>query len=404
MKGPLRGLINSRLRDPVHRGGADPLPSGTTGLGILAAYPPPYGGVSVGVQRLVPLLEDRGVDFVVYNLVSASGDGRRVISVCRWRRLWTLLYLIGGRDRAVYLMSDRLIAWVVGAVAARLRRRRIMVRLRNAKLTDWVSRSSWHRFWAGFALRRMTGVISAGRDLIETVVRLGVDARRVHWCPSFLPPVVSPQERDRVAGEIWSFVASHAPVIAANGRVLSYDGQDLYGLDLLVELAGRLKPVYPRVGMVICFWEHTPREDAYLDRLKARARELGVLDNMLFNTGTGVFVPVLERSNLFVRPTNTDGDATSVREALYLGIPAVASDVVQRPAGAILFRSRDLDDLEAKVRTALGRDPATTPPATGLKDEDRRRIGHYLEVLAALAGGRDIPAPPNGVARASETP
>ena len=44
-------------------------------LGIVACYPPPYGGVASEVVRLRPLLERRGVDYVVYNAVSESEDG-----------------------------------------------------------------------------------------------------------------------------------------------------------------------------------------------------------------------------------------------------------------------------------------------------------------------------------------
>ena len=59
-------------------------------LGIVACYPPPYGGVASEVVRLRPLLERRGVDYVVYNAVSESEDGEQVVSVRRWRWIWML--------------------------------------------------------------------------------------------------------------------------------------------------------------------------------------------------------------------------------------------------------------------------------------------------------------------------
>ena len=40
---------------------------------------------------------------------------------------------------------------------------------------------------------------------------------------------------------------------------------------------------------------------------------------------------MLRLTDVLLKPTNTDGDAISVREALYLGVPVVASDVVERP-------------------------------------------------------------------------
>ena len=52
---------------------------------------------------------------------------------------------------------------------------------------------------------------------------------------------------------------------------------------------------------------------------------------MTFHVKEGPFIPVLRLTDVLLKPTNTDGDAISVREALYLGVPVVASDVVERP-------------------------------------------------------------------------
>ncbi len=55
----------------------------------------------------------------------------------------------------------------------------------------------------------------------------------------------------------------------------------------------------------------------------------------------------------FLRPTTADGDSISVREALTLGVPCVASDVAVRPEGTITFRAGDEADLVAKLEQAL---------------------------------------------------
>ena len=53
------------------------------------------------------------------------------------------------------------------------------------------------------------------------------------------------------------------------------------------------------------------------------------------------YFELLKNVDVFVRNTSTDGDALSVKEALYLNKPALCSDVVDRPAGTILFRYSD---------------------------------------------------------------
>jgi glycosyltransferase involved in cell wall biosynthesis len=62
---------------------------------------------------------------------------------------------------------------------------------------------------------------------------------------------------------------------------------------------------------------------------------------------------VIARSGIFVRSTFSDGDAISVREAIALGTPVIASDVVSRPAGTICFKTGDASDLASKINSLL---------------------------------------------------
>jgi hypothetical protein len=67
---------------------------------------------------------------------------------------------------------------------------------------------------------------------------------------------------------------------------------------------------------------------------------------------------LIARCDAFIRPTTHDGDAISVREALALGVPCVASDVCARPHGAYTFRAGDAMDLTDQVHHALEQGPA----------------------------------------------
>jgi glycogen(starch) synthase len=58
---------------------------------------------------------------------------------------------------------------------------------------------------------------------------------------------------------------------------------------------------------------------------------------------------VISRSAALIRPTYTDGDSISVREALALGVPVIASNAVARPAGTVLFETGNSDDLMKKM-------------------------------------------------------
>jgi glycosyltransferase involved in cell wall biosynthesis len=77
------------------------------------------------------------------------------------------------------------------------------------------------------------------------------------------------------------------------------------------------------------------------------------------------FLTALNRSSLYLRTPTSDGVASSVLEALALGVPTVAAENGTRPAGVVTFRSDDPADLSAKLRYTLDERPsvvAKIPP------------------------------------------
>ena len=73
----------------------------------------------------------------------------------------------------------------------------------------------------------------------------------------------------------------------------------------------------------------------------------------MFYESSEEFCPILTISDLFLRPTLTDGDAVSIREALYLGVPVVASNAVKRPEFVNLFENEDKEAFINSILKAL---------------------------------------------------
>ena len=71
-----------------------------------------------------------------------------------------------------------------------------------------------------------------------------------------------------------------------------------------------------------------------------------------------------------MRPTNTDGDANSLREALYFEVSSIASDAAARPDGTILFKNRDANDFISKVKHILDNYTSSKKKLKTLKLED----------------------------------
>ena len=374
-----------------HAPTSDPEPSlagasRTADLAIVGSYPPPFGGVTTHTMRLRTLLDQHGIRYTIYNAASPAEDPPHVRSVQAQRLRWLARFLATGREPVVYVMSRKLSLWAATAALARSRGKRVVIRLQcdqilhfertgapQLRLVKWIFRSVW-------------GVVCVNPALADAARRLG--ARRV-WCfPGFLPPAPWEHDPEHVAPSMLRFAEQRRPFIPVAGRVLFHGGVDLYGLDMLVELAARLKPDFPELGIGVCAWGEREGDREYLDELTRRARALGVEGNVLFCTERSLFVPLLKLAQASLRPTSSDGDANSLREALALGVPSVASDAAVRPAGCYLFRSRDLDDLEAKTRLALTQGP---PRSADGAEQDLTYAAPYLDMLKELV--RTAPRP-----------
>ena len=76
---------------------------------------------------------------------------------------------------------------------------------------------------------------------------------------------------------------------------------------------------------------------------------LNIKDNFYFLTSQNELSPVFKRVNLILRLIYIDTYCISVAEAIFLDIPAIASDTCKTRKGTVLVKNRDIDDLYTKT-------------------------------------------------------
>jgi hypothetical protein len=69
-------------------------------------------------------------------------------------------------------------------------------------------------------------------------------------------------------------------------------------------------------------------------------------ENILFISENHDFINVIVESSGLIRATTTDGDSLSVREALFKGKPVFATNCVDRPEGCTVFDLEQMSNLE----------------------------------------------------------
>ncbi len=356
---------------PRHTGRTERV--GSVSVALVGPYPPPYGGVSVHIKRVHNRLRQQAIRSRVYSQPLPPQSRPPGVVPTFLRFSWkTWLPTHGWRCGARVVHFHDGWYWAPAVAAMLGRGKQVLwtfhdqetgtVRWRDA---SWFERQVSLRILRHPALRWVAVSSEVQRQLAE----IGVPESRVSVIPAYVPP--PPEGPERLPNGVREFLKAHSPVLSTYGWKLVLDAQgiDVYGFDLCVDVVGRLRRDFPRIGLVISLpqIEHV----RYFEELKRRAAIGATADRILFLTEPLDEVHSLwGASDVFVRATNTDGDAVSVREALSMHIPVVASDASPRPEGVALFPSRDLAGLEGALRRVLANREAFVESLRSLRVAD----------------------------------
>lgn len=299
---------------------------------VVGRFPPPIGGVSVFVERK-------------YESLRASGARR----VDLGSRLWLIkLVHLAAFTRCRFLLNTTNLAVLLVFYCLRI--------LGRARIYD--HNSSRHYWGAGFKekcyiffVRRAGSVCVVHEHLLVQYSRRGIDVPMEVESP-FLPPVEArfsdvydgyPVDAKRFLNEAGYFRIG----LSASKYTIDAQGRDLYGIETLCDLVARLREagVEAKCLLAVAEW----RDHLIPDVLKNKIIRLVDSGHLVLLAGQYEFWPIYRYLDCFLRLTSTDGDSVSVREALHYQCPVVASDVVPRPDGTIIYQYAEVESIFYRV-------------------------------------------------------
>lgn len=308
---------------------------------MIGPLPPPVGGVSIHVSRLIEKL----VDFYYIHTINTSQKNLGLIfrliklfflSLFNPSKFFIHNHTFNIKVNLIILMLCKLfrIDYIQTLHSFRFEKEKLSKR--DVKRIEIIIKNSYK-------------IIVVNSKIKNDLLKFDSKAfNKITVLPAFIPyqgPVKSKNEFIREL-KIDKFINSHEIILCANASKIEFhNSQDLYGIDLCIELMKEL--TNRNVGLVFML-PHIGNEDYYYS-MKNRIKEYGLGRDFLFVNKQVDLVPLFESVDIFLRPTNTDGDAISIREALYSGVPTIASNIVERPRGTRIFKNRDLLDLYEKV-------------------------------------------------------
>jgi glycogen synthase len=336
----------------------------------LGPYPPPHGGVQTNLVAIRRYLLRRQIPCPVICIVRAIPVAEEDVYYPRTalqllRMLFRLRY-----DVIHFHFGGNLSPRVVGlaAVCCLLPGVKAIMTFHSGGYPSSKPGRSTRR-WSlrAIALRRFDRIIAVNQEIVEFLLRLGVEAERVRLIPphSFTDGGL---QGETLPSSLALFFESHQPVIISVGLL-----EPEYNLELQIETIGALRARFPQAGLIIV------GSGALEADMRASIASKDYASDILLcgDVTHRVTLEAIRKSNVMIRTTLYDGDAVSVREALYLGTPVIATDNGMRPKGVLLVSQSSPDALGRALEQILGESRAS-------RTEPRKPDEHNLEAVFSL--------------------
>jgi glycosyltransferase involved in cell wall biosynthesis len=232
-------------------------------------------------------------------------------------------------------------------------------------------RSAHARTLRAFVLRRFNALIAVNEEIAQFFRTLGVEASRIHVISPYLGFGANALGQSSLPQQVSNFLDAHDPVLISVGGL-----EPEYDVSLQMKALGSIRTRHPNAGLLVA------GSGSLAEVVRKECSLLPYADHILLNgdLAHGATLQAMRSSDIMLRTTWYDGDAISVREALQLGVPVIASDNGMRPAGTHLIPARDVDALVASVEKILSNPPLRVPVAS----ESDRNLEEVLNVYQQL--------------------
>ena len=298
---------------------------------IVSPFPPLLGGVSVSSERLYNNLKEDGYDVEKYNIIKFGHNPLLKIITFLWipffilfRKKYDIIHFhVPSKARKIY----------VAFFKPFYKRAKIIFTL-HGDITNLIGDKK--TLWA---LGKADKIICVQKgDTAKLPTQLMVKSKDI---PAFIMPK-NVTESD-IPQDILAFVKDQsAPLILFYGSIrLKQPLYDLYGIETTLDLCDYLESqkISYKMLLLITYNSNDTGEVKFMENVIRR------LDNrehiMLVKTPNFPLIPIYQYSQLYIRPTKTDGDSLAVREAIQMNCTTIASKNAVRPKEVITYSNME---------------------------------------------------------------
>lgn len=275
---------------------------------IISTLPPPIGGVTIHLQRLLRGLSEEEIPFELFDYKRES-----VIKGIRKIAYSCIVHIN---------CSHKLLRLILSAISWIFRKKIIIT---------WHGKYYYRNLYDNLSLRIVNVNLVLNRQSYGAGLKYLDDDKRIKLISAFIPPSAAESHLpDAILAKLNVFISKFDHIVATNapGYVTDKDGYDLYGIDFVIEMISNLK----NAGLIISDPSGT---------LRRKYQSYEASASCLFISEPHSFIGVMKYTDIIVRATTTDGDSLSVKEAVFMNKKVIATDCVERPEGCVTFKVRD---------------------------------------------------------------
>ena len=284
---------------------------------IIGKLPPPVGGVTIHVSRLVGWL-DR-YNYRHFRLVLLSRES------LRWDEI---RYFFS--SRIIHLHTSNPSLRFITSVICKIFGKKIILTYHG----DLTRFNTLYNLFDLLSVKFCTIPIVLNKGSLQIASKYNSASIQLS---SFIPPFKHEKLKQVIGNSIISFAKKYSKLFCTNAYDVSFDknGREIYGISELIHFFRNQN------NCALIISDPSGNYKRYLRKIGMKAPT-----NVLIIDEPHSFYEVLKLSDALIRNTTTDGDSISIREALYLNKPVLATNCVSRPNGCIVYE--DIFELHLK--------------------------------------------------------
>jgi len=273
---------------------------------ILGKMPPPIGGVTVHVERLLGYLEKNGFCF-------------RFLKINILNLLLIKIHIL--RYKIIHLHTSNIYVMLWVCLTSNLLFKKLIITF-HGDLNRYNDRDLKI---VKLILKHTTIPVLLNKGSFETAIKINNKSLLIS---AFIPPFNEKPLSKDIINKIYKLKKDCEFVFATNASSLTYDkfNNEIYGIIDLI------KYFKSNNNLALIISDPSSKYKEFIE-----LNNIALKPNILLINDSHSFFEVLNLVNASIRNTSTDGDSLSVRESIFLGKLTFATDVVSRPKGTITY-------------------------------------------------------------------